>query len=47
MLEPASGSGLRGYPASQPLPALHSALCPQEGNAEPVPGECGAEGADG
>lgn len=47
MWEPAGGGSSRGHPVSRLLPALHSAVCPQKGDAEPVPGECGAERADG
>lgn len=42
-----AGSGRRGHPASRPLPVLYCALCPQEGDAEPVPGKRGAEREDG
>lgn len=41
------GRGRRGHTASRPLPVLYCALCPQEGDAEPVPGKRGAERADG
>lgn len=41
------GNGWRRHPASRPLPVLYCASCPQEGNAEPVPGKRRAERADG
>lgn len=47
MWELVAGGGSRGSPVSWLLPAPHGTVCSQEGDAEPVPGERGAEGADG